>query len=344
MAEQSTSDRLYSSTSLFLKKFAEILKQIVSTQESSTKLYVNSQKYLTGIEKKQLDTNAISNIIKKVYNTITPRLGLFDKRDISVFNIVETTGDKQVKVTVLPGIDLEQVFKSTSTSEVLDQLWDNVYVLYISASKLLYFSNKDMISKESLQFVNKHTIKYDPYDGFIGSSDDLTTDQLMESINKIEKPDQLKGLLNMVGIDQAIDMKQLSQNLSSISTEDFSKATDNMMKMMGMNNDKNNVMNKCIRDMMTNLQEELKDPKYANSEDTIGAILEISKKSAAKVLPTVDQEQIKKDAESLINNTSNIAENFNKNVMPELSKEKQDPKQMNQLNMLMGMMQKMLRK
>ena len=144
--------------------------------------------------------------------------------------------------------------------------------------------------------------------------------------------------MNGLGIDKMLDLKNLSSHLSSISKEDYTAATSNIINLLGLNKDKDNVIAKCITEMMSSLQEDMATADFSKSDDPIAQLMKLAENTANKVMPTIDKDRMKADAENLIANTGNMAENFNNNVLPQMKDKEGNPLNSGPLNMLMGLL------
>jgi hypothetical protein len=107
--------------------------------------YENAIKLLNAFQTQKITADKKSTIIKKVFMTLDTQLILLKTRSDELFNIISTVSDKRVKLTIIPAIDIGNVWHLFSP-EQQTEMWHYLTHMYINS---LYMSNPDLANQDA---------------------------------------------------------------------------------------------------------------------------------------------------------------------------------------------------
>ena len=96
----------------------------------------NSKKLLDAIISKTVTTENEGNIIKKVYITLSSNVNLLKNKDIKIFKLKKKKNNKQVKITVIPAIDIGASWNLLDF-ETQEKIWLYMKALYINSTRMI---------------------------------------------------------------------------------------------------------------------------------------------------------------------------------------------------------------
>jgi DNA-binding protein len=323
---------------LFIINLRLLLHDIISNIGDDRNVKIASLKLVNAIESDSLDASKISSIVKKVFTIMGANIKQIEKHDDKIFNIKEVKGDKQVIVTIIPGINLGEAYELYNGKDKLrENLWKYMDNIFYATIKLLEHANPDCLDtnivklmsnlerKLNYQEINDELNKKIPdsklvikeeFNPFIGvgnndnnySLEDMakSLDASVEEENNSGASSKLGMITSLLGMDKNLD--KLTDELKNIDKEQIEKATEDIKKMMGGAVDENT--SEMINMMLHDITDELK-------KDTIGKgnplnnIVKIAETVAKRVAPKIDPKKINIDTvNKLTKNMSNLGGQF----------------------------------
>lgn len=301
---------------IVLKKSNEVNFDDVLNDKSKLKLYNGHIKLRTVCNDL---INGFSNddqydqgrIIKKIYKVITMYIDkFFPIPSKELFTLKNNDG---AIITIIPGLDINLV-TSIMNNEEMENLWDYMYVMYISSVSIISLINEHKKGKvyEILPQMRERVIKSgvlhrgskfgNPFFGVNGLSSDSDSlpdqyniDSMFSNVDQIEIPkgDLMENLFQMSGVEKLIDINQLNEQLKNVKQEDTQEATKSITKLLGAENDKD------VAEVVSTLVEGIVEDLKANSDKGMQGMYETAKTVSKKVGSQIDSNKMGKTIEKL---------------------------------------------
>lgn len=239
-------------------------------------------------------------VIKKVYKMLTQNMDkFFPEQNLSLFQLKDKDG---VFETIIPGVIMNLVIKNAS-SEFMNQIWGNLYMLYIFSANLITFVNKskkddkiiELIKNMQNKVVEMGMIKQDeffnPFVGLNSETGDYNIEHMFANIENMPDGENLSmdSVLKMSGIEKMFDMKELSKQLKDIKDDDINDATEKITGLLGAKGD-SDISDVC-HELITNIVHDLKNDQTGNLN-----MFEIAQSVAKKVGGNMKKDKFSKTA------------------------------------------------
>jgi hypothetical protein len=319
-------------------------------------------RFMEVLEKKELDMDKTVNIIKKVFTIISNNLELLKNNNQELFSLNEVRDSTTVKITIIPGIDLEEVYNSITEEKNKKNMWLYLKSLYYASCKMIGISNdkniSDSISEYLTHLNNSNEIKinelqnlflelypnttivkkmeFNPFvgvGGFGGNNAEFNINDLLKNnpMPSGQTP-SITDMTSMFGIDKMLNMDELSKHLKNINPDDIEMATEGITKLLGGNLDSGT--SEMINSMLLGIKDELKKEDLAQG-NPFNNIVKIAETVASQMIPKIEKSSV--DMTKIWNSTKNLASNcVNENENP-LFAGKGNP-----LSLLTGLMEKQM--
>jgi hypothetical protein len=255
-------------------------------------------------------------IIKKIYKVLTQNLDKFyPTPDTSLFQI---KNEKDEVVTIIPGLDINLIVKGKQTTpEDMNQLWGNMYMMYISATSMITSVNEHKKDGKVWEIIPKMREKvvemgitqdgafFNPFVGLNVETGEYDVNTMFANVENMQDPSgiSMENMLQMSGMDKLFNMKELSKQLKDIKEEDINEATKNITKLIGADGDTE--VNAVCDDLVKNVVAELQKNPDGNFN-----MFDIAKSVADRVGGRMKKDQMKKTAAHLDNFMNNSHENL----------------------------------
>lgn len=344
---------------LFIISIILILNTITKNTNEELSVHKNAQTFVAVLENKQFDMTKTSDIIKKVFTVISKNINIFKKKDQALFSIKEFKEGREVKTTIIPGIDLEEAYRNFDI-ETQKLLWKYLKTLYYSSIKMIYAVNgtvDDEILKicESIQksisesdiynefYENnpdsklyKKDTSFNPYVGIGDNSngtfgvDELTSGP--QSLSEQSGPG-IGSVVSLLGIDKMFNLDQLTDQLKNIDQKEIDEASENIKKLLGGNLDEGT--SEMINMMLHDITSELRKDNLSNGNNPVNNILKVAEKVAGNMVHKIDPKKI--DMTKVWESTQNLAKNYTDQKGEKIFNGDSNP-----LSMLTGLMEKQM--
>jgi hypothetical protein len=282
-------------------------------------------------------------VIKKVYKMLTQNMDkFFPDQNLELFQLKEKDG---AFVTIIPGVIMNLVVKNASP-EFMNQLWGNLYMLYISAANLINYVNKSKKDEKILELIKNMQAKvvemgiikqdelFNPFVGLNAETGEYNVEQMFANIENAPEGENMSmdSVLKMSGIDKMFDMKELSKQLKDIKDDEINEATEKITGLLGAKGD--NDISEVCHELITNIVHDLKNDQSGNLN-----MFEIAQSVAKKVGGNMKKDKFSKTA----NQFNKFMEN-SQDKLKDLKDDKGNPigdKFLNGVNIPMQLMQMM---
>lgn len=331
---ENTSLIMKKSHELFLASTTLLLYTIkTNINDNSKQIKKNTDKFYDALVTQKFTVEDIGDFIKKTFTVISGNITLLKSQDVKLFQLRESKNNKLIRVTILPGIDLNEAYNLLNDN-AKTLLWKYVKSLYIAASKLVLLVNKTGISEDIVRktselssnfnqqeifsvfhttFPNSTLIDKEDFDPFIGvgtnNGDGFSVNDIVnvsKSIDTNQSSDPgIGSMLKMVGVDKMINLDDLSNQLKNINQQDITEATENIKKLLGNNIDEGT--SEMIGIMLNDITNELKTDNLTKG-DPINNIVKIAETVAKNMLPKIDPKKV--DMNKVWASTQNMAKNY----------------------------------
>lgn len=245
-------------------------------------------------------------IIKKIYKVITMHIDKFyPTPSKTLFTLKNEDG---AIVTIIPGLDINLV-ASMMNDEELDNLWDYMYVMYISSVSIISLINEHKKGKvfDIIPQMRERVLKSGVLhrgkgmaNPFLGLTSDSTSenydvDTMFSNVDEIQAPsgDIMDSLFQMSGVDKLVDINQLNDQLKNVKQEDVEEAKKSITKLLGAENDKD------VEEVCGTLVEGIVEDLQANSGKGIQGMYETAKTVSKRVGNQIDKTKMGKTIEKL---------------------------------------------
>ncbi len=246
-------------------------------------------------------------IIKKIYKVITTHINKFYPNPTKELFMLKN--EEGATVTIIPGLDMGLI-ANLMTDEELENLWDYMYMMYISSVSVISLFNEHKKGKvtDIIPHMKARVLKSgilhkgagmtNPFIGLaseLGSDKQYDVDTMFENVDSIQAPtgDLMDNLFEMSGVEKLVDIKQLNEQLKNVKQEDIEEATKSITKMLGAENDKD-VAEVCGT-LVGGIVEDLKE----NADKGIQGMLETAKKVSQTVGQKIDRAKMGKTVDKL---------------------------------------------
>lgn len=332
---ENTSLMMKKSHELFMASTALLLNTIKSNVTDVNKqIRKNTDKFYDALVAKKFTVEDIGGIIKKTFTVISSNIQLLKDQNTKLFKLRENKNNKSLRVTILPGIDLEEAYNLIG-DDARALLWKYVKSLYVASSRLILMVNKTGFSDDIIQktndvsnnfnqqeiFTTFHTtfpdstlIDKEDFDPFIGVGANVGAGFSVNDIVSVSKSSNqggsatdtgLSSMLKMVGADKMLNLEDLSNQLKNINQKDINDATDNIKKLLGNNIDEGT--SEMISIMLNDITQELKTDNLTKG-DPINNIVKIAETVAKNMIPKIDPKKV--DMNKVWASTQNMAKNY----------------------------------
>lgn len=325
---------------LFMMSTMLVLNVVMDlgSADNNNSVVTNSIELYNAIENMQFDMGKTSEMIKKIYIFITKNYQYLKSRDKQLFCVREFKDKiqkigKQVKVTIIPGIDIDVVYDKLNTDNQ-NLLWNYVDMLYYSSIKMLSlvknFSDnekellklmEEKISEDSIREhfysrnpnskIYKKSDTFNPYIG-IGengtgySVDEMTNDMNLANENSADGTYGVSSMVSLLGIDKMLGIDQLADQLKNIDPKDIEEAGSHIKQLLGNNIDEgtSDMINMMLHDITDEFK---KDGLSGSGGNAMENIIKLAGNVANKMLPKIDPKKINVD--KIWESTQNLANN-----------------------------------
>ena len=352
-----SNDELKKYYDLFMMSTMLVLNIVMELRDGSS-VVTDSKTLYDAIENMQFNMTMTSDMIKKIYIFITKNYKYVQSRDRQLFTIRDTKGVKPVKITIIPGIDIDNVYDRLSENSK-KELWDYIDMLYYSSIKMLSlvknFSDnekkllgmmEEKISDEKIQNefytknpdskIYKKSNTFNPYLGVGDNNSDFGVDQMTNDMNiATEESNSSHGIgsmVSMLGLDKMLGIDQLADQLKNIDPKDIEEAGAHIKKLLGDNIDEGT--SEMINMMLHDITSEFKKDGLAGDGNAMENIIKLAGNVANKMIPKIDPTKINVD--KIWESTQNLANNC-QNQYGEKMSEKDNP-----LSMLTNLMSRQM--
>ena len=343
---------------LFIVGISLVLNTVITQVPDNYTVKKSAVLFHQALENKQLDVSKVGDMIKKVFTVICKNLNYLKNKDPRLFCIKEQKDNKEVKVTILPGIDLEEAYQNMDDDHRLE-LWKYLKIVFNASLKLIYSVNnsidseinnfsenveKELPEKDVYEVfykkipdskLYKKGIDFNPFMG-VGDNNNgnFGVDELTSGPQSLS--DQSYGIgsvAQLLGFDKMFNLDQLADQLKNINPKDIEDATENIKKILGGNIDKDT--SEMINMMLHDITDELKKDKLSEGENPVNGIIQIAEKVAKNMIPKIDPKKI--DMNKVWQSTQNLAKNYTDKKGEKVFNGDNNP-----LSMLTGLMEKQM--
>ena len=317
------------SRDLFLASTILVLDMIKDCgKDVSELLKNNTTKLRTAFLNDNVEGDSIGIMMKKAFTVMSKNIDNLVKHNSALFKIVDNKDGKQIKVTIISGIDLEEAYELLDY-KVKPIFWKYLTGIYVAASRLILtvkdkntfdkklidsitdmsmtVSGADILEEFHLKYLNNKIIKRDAINPFIGiaGAGTLSVNDLKSKDNtKIEAPG-LGSMVKMIGLDNVMggmggmgNMNDMLGQLKNINQDEINAATANITKMMGNNIDAqtSNMVNMMVNGIVDKLKTGEGMPNMMQLAE------DVAKDTMKKIDPkSINQESLLKSAEAMAN-------------------------------------------
>lgn len=246
-------------------------------------------------------------IIKKIYKTLTQYYDkIYPNPTLDLFSMKNEDGKT---ITIIPGIDAQLVTHMLSEEE-LKILWSHLYMMYIATIEMIIVVNVDKKNTKLYQkigllrkkVVELGVIKKDlSFNPFVGVGLDAKSYDIENMFANIEATTPASGLggasaissiLKMAGIDKAINIDQINDQMTDINEDDIATATNMITNMFGTTKDSNvgDVCSTLVTEFISDFKKDQSaNPldKFCNTAQSIIAKLESNQIDRNKMKETM---------------------------------------------------------
>jgi hypothetical protein len=301
----------------------------ILSETGKPSVITNSKKLIGAINNKQLDVCKEGDIIKKFYVIVENNINLLQNKDSQLFNIKERKNNKNCTVTIVPAIDIGASW-SMLNEESRENIWIYLKSMYINSVKMVNTANENINSDNNIitQFnedikntdiitkfwecypestaINKNKREFDPYVGVGSANAEYGIDQILSGPEML--PEQTKpgpdGIVQMLGIDKMINMKELVDQLKNLSPDEIEKATTSIKGMFGdIDSDTSEMIDMMLNDISSELQ------KDTQNDNPLNNVINIAETVAKGLLPKLDPKKI--DMNNIWNHAKNMTSKCN---------------------------------
>lgn len=312
--------------------FIANLMLILGTLQETNK---NASKLIDAFNNDQIDVQKEGTIIKKIHTVLDNHSTLLENKDPQLFNLVETTDKKVIKLTIIPAIDI-----ALSWEKINEVQKENIWKYLTNIKELTHNMIYEEFDKNSNQLVKVDTpqtifteFKFmfpdsklllpDDFNPYIGvGSNDLSfgvTELLSGPEHLPENAQSASGFGKLFGIDKLLNTEELMKQLKNLTKEDIDAATQNIKKLLeGTDENTSDVLGLVLN----GISEELKKDDITAGNPT-NNILKIAEGVATKVMPKINKKKI--DVDKMLNSAKNLATKYKDKDGKPLFDEKNNP-------------------
>lgn len=345
---------------LFIVGTLLILNSIINdTDSQNQQVKKNSQVFYEAIDNKQLDVTKFGDLIRKVFTFLSKNIRYLKRKDPKLFTLKELKENREVKITILPGIDLEEAYKNFN-DELKNNLWKYLKVIYFASMKMIYsvngnidestvkfsesiqkeISEKEIFDEFYTKIPNSKLFKKnETFNPFVGVGENLNgnygIDELKSGPELLEGQTApgIGGMAQLLGFDKMFNLDQLADQLKNIDPKEIDEATENIKQLLGGNVDEGT--SEMINMMLHDITDELRKDKMSENGNPINNILKIAENVAQNMMPKLDPKKM--DMSKIWQSTQNLAKNYTNQNGEKLFNGENNP-----LSMLTGIMEKQM--
>lgn len=297
------------STVMLIKKVSTSNEQNISEDKkiSHQKMLQTCEEILNQYKNKENKTDVDQvKIIKKVFNVLREHLDLIKNKDANLF-LVRTKENKIL--TIIPGVNISLITQYL-TEEENNELWDNIYSMFVSSVKMVYMNTDkarhkkevlDMVSYCEKELISKNKLLNN---FFLGLNRDLTNDvsmdELMSSDVTIPGTDPQMGLLGSMGIDKLMDVENLSTEIKKFSDNDVDDTINALTSLLGGDSDVKDVCSTMVKSVLDDIK-----------TNGIQNMFSVAERVSSKLGGQIDTKKMEKTAENMNNLLKNNSDKLN---------------------------------
>lgn len=315
---------------LFIVGTTLILNTIIENTNENMMVYKNAKIFYRALDEKQFDMSKMVEMIKKVFSVLSKNIEYVRNNDPNLFMIRENRDNRQVKVTILPGLDISEAYKYLDNKQKLN-LWRYIHIIFCSSIKMICMVNEST-DNHMIEFCNeienqipsksiyeefykknpnsnlyKKEDTFNPYLGVGENSKEYGTDQLLSGTDDIkERSAGLGAMTELLGIDKMFNLDELKDKLKNVNPDDINEASDNIKKLLGDNMDEGT--SELISNMLVNITDELKNDNILEGNLSMNSIFSIAENVAKNMTSKIDPNKM--DMEKIWQSTQNLAKKF----------------------------------
>lgn len=218
-------------------------------------------------------------------------------------------------LSLFPGINVTSIWTMLKEGQK-KKVWTYLQILYYQSELLLNTeecTNETSTKHQILQNIKQDVTQssFNPYEGIGQNKTDYSVEDMFPEKMDLEELKNFKPGLGSVasalGIDKALDLEKLREQLKNMTKEDIDNATSQLKNVLGANA-VNQKTAKMIEDMLSGISEELQNDNMSDNTNAIDKIMKIAESVANRMQPKMQNEQI--DIRDLWNSTQNVAKEF----------------------------------
>ena len=290
----------------------------------------NANKLQNALEAGKIDTDKKGLIIRKVYSVLDANFDLLENSDLQLFNLYGKQSSKDVKVTIIPAIDIGSIWQKLSLDDQ-KKIWKYLKCMYISTVHMMNtvgdddnnnnnnnsnaridklrntLSGENNVSIEFWeQFPQSNLVTKESFNPYIGVGENKREYGLNELLSGPKLlPDQtapgVEGMAGLLGLDKMVNMEDLSNQLKNISKEQIDQAAQSIKSMLG---DVDEGTSGMIDSMLNDITDELANENMSDG-NPINNLVKIAESVAQKMMPKIDSKKV--DMRKVWSSTRDIA-------------------------------------
>lgn len=245
-------------------------------------------------------------IIKKIYKVLTQQMDKFYPNPSKELFVQKN--QEGAIITIIPGLDVSLVINMMNDQE-MNNLWDYMYVMYISAVSLISLTNEHKKGKvfEIIPQMRERVVKsgvlhrgdkmMNPFFGLMSEASEsaYNVETMFSSVDEMQSPngDMMDELLKMSGVEKLVDVEQLNSQLKNVKQEDIDEATRSITKLLGAEGDKD--VTEVCNTLVGGIVEDLKE----NSNKGVQGMFETAKKVSEKYGKNIARDKMGKTVDKL---------------------------------------------
>ena len=271
-------------------------KKLLETCEQILNQYKNTEN--------KTDVDQVK-IIKKVFNVLKDNMELLKNKDVKLFEI--RTQENKIW-TIIPGLNISLNVEYL-TEEETNELWDNLYSMFISVVKMIYMNTDkarhkkevlDMVVYCEKELITKNKILNNFFLGLNrDQTNDVSMDDLMSKNVIIPGTDAQAGLLGSLGIDKLMDVDNLSAEIKKFNENDVNETINTLTSLLGGDSDVKDVCSTMVKSVLDDIK-----------SNGIQNMFSIAERVSSKIGNQIDSKKMEKTAENMNNLLKNNSDKF----------------------------------
>ena len=240
-------------------------------------------------------------IIKKFYKTLSANLDIFFPE--SKIDLFQIKNDEGKLVSIIPGLDIDLITRDKlTTDEDMNQIWGNLYIMFISATTILTATNKSSKTEKSRSVIPDMRKKvqemnivegkafFNPFIGLNADTGEYDVSTYSENLKNIPA-EQKESMVGAGGMQQLLGMlnganaNELVNHLKNVSDDEIDEIANNLSGYVGGDgdNDVNDLFKGTLKNFIGNLSGE-ENPNLIN----------VMQKTAAEMRGNIDPSKLAK--------------------------------------------------